>query len=131
MTFEHLSLDPKEVRARYPRSCDKALSWIHEKLLRSAGDVPGYKEQVEQLVKSEYVDTILQYTPRVLYDFFDDQQTRISIECGDMAFRFSLNGHNNDDGYDQPVYGNRWDTEKAAFFAAFEYLEHVIQTKGD
>jgi hypothetical protein len=102
-------LNPTEILQPLPKSYNKLLEWLPV-------DVKTTDE------RNQIAHQMLMYTPRFLFDFFDDQKLYINIES-DFEFKGFI-WYINDNG----ITGTdtRIDAEEAAFKEAFKLLEELL-----
>jgi hypothetical protein len=83
-----LSLDHEKVMRVYPYSIIKLKQWFKERSSASVSEVDDkvtretvelYNKQLDEAIDDQYIQQVLQYGPRLLYDFFDDQNLFCSI----------------------------------------------------
>lgn len=109
-TRRYTTLNSREILKEYPQTFHNIVMWM-KSVAEGASD-----EEVKQIV-----DFTLQYNPRMLYDFFDDNNIKISMlplldNTGAVSYGI------NDKGL---VFAeNRNEAEEKAFIEAFKTLEN-------
>lgn len=123
MNVTFLSLDAKKIITATPKAFDCLKAWVKGKHLASAEgvDLADYRQQLEETITDEYLETVLVYNPRSLYDFFDEQDILISIDPNDVGFTVCLHGD-----HEAATYPNRWKAEQVGFEVAFTTLENQL-----
>lgn len=106
LNFKRLYFNPLKIKILYPISFQKFTDYL--------------KKESEGIdLSAEIINSIFLYTPRVLYDFFDEQDIFINIHGVYNSWSYSI-GPNY---YDTPKYKKREEAEKVAMSEAFIILE--------
>lgn len=112
----------KLIKEKYPKAWEKFLSQFHKVM-----DMPIYV--IGDDGTHLYVEYGLEYIPRFLYDFFDEQGMVMLIDCNpeDRFYGYLLNIKccfivDSDTDY----YKTRTEAEEAAFTKAFKILEEKL-----
>lgn len=111
-----------ELLQQHPETTKLIQAWYLEKMLESFKDesVPeDFKEMMRATpIDEDKISKMIDGAPRLLFDFFDDNNIIIQINTG-KVFAYSINeGEVISGGWD-----NRKEAEYAAITAAFELLE--------
>jgi hypothetical protein len=107
------SIEPKVIIEPYPKSFQALVNWL---------PVQNQKDDIDRPMIAHQ---ILSYTPRFLYDFFDDKKIYITISYHEGApdegtFLWKINN-------EQIHYGgSRIEAEQDAFKEAFKILEETL-----
>ena len=74
-----LSLNPQKIFESYPRSVEVLKLWFKMKSMVGMEDTEEIKKQLDEAINDQYLEQVLQYNPRLLYDFFDDKNIRCFV----------------------------------------------------
>lgn len=134
VTYTHLSFD--RVSKDYKLSLRKFVHWLESKpdLIEGFGAMEGDGEKYKKDPKgfhdllSGMMPSIVQNDPRKLYEFFDENNIRISItEHPDSSDDLVIFTYFNSTKKTSKVVDSRGEAEQEAFYDAFAILEEKIK----
>lgn len=116
-------LDFKEIKEKYPKSYKLLVAWTKDTLLSfqsmlMAGVKDATMPEISDEMAEKALDGFIKVNYRLLFDFFDKNDAKISISYKQGFFLYRIN--------DQALGGsnaNRMEMENDAFQMAFNYLE--------
>lgn len=124
--------DMREVLDVYPTAADAAIVWFTKRMftsLKKDDDVPDeVKEYVEQRgVTKEQLGVLLNLNPRMLFDFFDENEVFIEISLSlrkPTTFGYLINRNK----YGGFIYVTRKDAEAIAVLKSFDILNAKLES---
>ncbi len=114
-----------ELLESHPKSAIVVKQWYLEKMLESLND-KNLPEDFKDIVRAKGIDnesvaTLIDASPRNLFDVFDNHKVYIDINCLNDKFLWGINDDVNND-----VYETRKEAEKIAIEEAFKLLEEKL-----
>lgn len=119
---KYSSIDNTELRKTCPKSLAKLKEWLYAPDKTNGEDISGISDdQREQLI-----NFTLGLNPRMLFDFFDDQNIYVTIQPDDTTGEVSGFMYYNSKSPYSSSSNNRNTAEELAFIQAFEELEKQL-----
>jgi len=113
---------------KYPVSTEIIRAWFMERMIESLQDenVPDeFKDFMrEQGVQNDKLGTMIDASPRMLLDVFDENEIFISINVVDRKFTYRI-----DNLVNSTEYSTRKECELISITRAFEILENKLTPK--
>ena len=113
---------------KYPVSTEIIRAWFMERMIESLQDenVPDeFKDFMrEQGVQNDKLGTMIDASPRMLLDVFDENEIFISINITDRKFTYRI-----DNLVNSTEYSTRKECELISITRAFEILENKLTPK--
>lgn len=115
----------KEILETYPLSKEVIKEWFLQKMIKSFDEFEGddnFKEYMLKLGVDDFqIEKIIDSSPRMLMDVFDNYSIYISIMYGENSFKYKLN-----DKEVKTNHRNRVSVEKEAILEGFKILEKQL-----
>ena len=125
-----MALDMREVLDVYPTAADAAIVWFTKQMFASMSDenVPMEMKNymVERGITKDQLGTLLDLNPRMLFDFFDENEIFIEISLSlkkPTAFGYLINRNK----YGGFIYETRREAESIAVLKSFEILNNKLE----
>lgn len=125
---------------KYPYATEAVRDWFMEKMIESFKDesVPNdFKDFMRQQgIPNDKLALMIQGSPRVLFDVFDDNKLIINVVYGEQGFSWHINDEKSVLHMDPQHYFLRKDAERIAVEHTFKMLDEklniiVSETKND
>jgi hypothetical protein len=118
-----------ELLEKYPETTKLIKDWYMKKMIESFNndDVPEEIKEfmMAQGIQDDKLTTIIDGSPRALFDFFDENKVFIQINVSNAGTVFSYNINEGD--IISGGWNNRRETESAAITSAFELLDKNLK----
>jgi hypothetical protein len=124
-----------EMLDEHPKSAALLREWFTNRLIESIEDMEEFQQETAELMKqhlvsNEAVSNIIQDNVRSLFDFFDEQETYITITRNYLAsaFEWDIQSVREPDLQSSPFvkFSSRKEAEMSAVYDAFKTLEATL-----